>query len=125
MKISHSPTNQTSFKSYYAVGRNSDNIKRILKPYEKKLEKLTQGFDVFIEDDISLYLHNKALDEMVSLYGTKISISPKDKSVNRYLQKVELSVNPAAEPVLGPDIEARNIITTIKKGVDLFKNFFA
>ena len=124
MKVSPAPANQLTFKSYSAIGRNSDSIERILKPYEKKLNQLTQGFDVYINDGISLYLHNEALDEMVSLCGTKISIEPKHQSVNRFLQKVELTVNPAADPSSGSDVDAKNIITTIKKGVDLFKNFF-
>ena len=121
MKISPTSINRTTFKRYYTTGRESERIKKILRPYEKELNKLTLGYEVIIKDDEPLYLYNPGFDEMVSLSGTKISIEPEPSSVNRLTTKVEICLNPAAEATCLESVEAEDIINTIKKGLKVFK----
>lgn len=122
MRIRSCSQNIISFKYYYTTGRDADNLSNTLKPYHEKLNEITRGFNVKIETGKPLYLHDGYHDEIIPIYPTKATIEPEINSAYYSVPKIKLYINHAANPCLGSKFEAKDIINTVKKGINIYKN---
>ena len=91
-----------------------------LKPYEKELNKITDGYDVCIEQEPMIYAYNKYLEENISLLNLpRITISPYD-SANRTIPEMKFIVHPGAGEDQTEESQALEIIGIIKKAMSLY-----
>lgn len=121
MKISGIAGNKTSFGMYYTLGRDAKSYNNMLNPYSDELNRITEGFDVGIETGDSIELHDKYHDQMIATYPTKITIEPSVNSAYWTIPKIKLYVNHDANPCIGNQYDAKDIVDTIKKGIKIFE----
>ena len=122
MRISGFTVNKTSFGRYYTLGREAKSYENMLKPYNDELNKITEGYDVGIETGQSTELHDAYNDQMIGTYPTKITIEPSKNSAYWTIPMIKLYVNHEANPCIGKQFEAEDIINTIKKGISILKS---
>ena len=69
-----------------------------------------------------MYLDDSYHDDRIPIYPTTVSINPSENSAYCVIPKIKLYINHAANPCIGNEFEAKDIIETIKKGIEIFKN---
>ena len=94
---------------------------KILKPYEKELNKITDGYDVYIEQEPMIYAYNKYFEENISLHQLpRITIRPYD-SATRTIPEIKFIVHPGAGEYQTEKSQAKEIIGIIKKAMSFYK----
>ena len=119
MRISNISGNNISFKKINTTGWDANYYDRILKPHSDELNSITKDCDVVIERGSSVELHDEYHDQMIPTYPTVVTIEPSRNAAYRTIPMIKLYVNPEANPCLGGEYEAEDIIDTIKKGISI------
>ncbi|MCR4880387.1 MAG: hypothetical protein K6A44_00320 [bacterium] len=120
MKISLLSKN-TAFKQYIVIGKDSDNYKTILKPYDKILNRITDGFDVVIREEKGpFHVYDDLMDEYHNIYDIPVvSIKP-DGNARRIITELKMYVYPGAGEMQTKGAQAREMVRVIKKGISIY-----
>ena len=110
-----------SAQSFGHVTIANKEYEKILKPFEKELDEITKGYDVYISQDHAIYAYNEHLDENIQLFGLPgITINPYN-SANRTIPEMKFIIHPGAGEMQTEEAQAEEMIRIIKKGISLYR----
>ena len=111
----------SSAKNFGHIIIANKEYEKILKPYKDELDKLTKGYDVYINTEPPHYLYDRFLEDgSFSFDLPSVTITPYD-SDNRTIPEMKFVVNPGAGEMQTEDGKAQEMIRVIKKALSLYK----
>lgn len=109
-----------STRNFGQIFIKNNEYEKILKPYEVELNNLTNGYDVYIQEEQPLYVYDKYSDDSYFLHGLpSVTINPQD-SANSLIPEMKIIVYPGAGEMQGASSNAQDIIKIIKKAISLY-----
>ena len=110
----------SSSQNFGQVVINNPEYEKILAVHRQELNKITDGYDVYISEEPPIYFHDSYLDESLSLCGLpSVTINPYN-GANRTVPEKKLVVHPGAGEMQSDEGKAQEMIRLIKKAMSFY-----